>query len=53
VSLHVQKPKQEHSVSAHLPYFEAFPTACLFISNVEWTNNNGTNMQFVKKKLQS
>jgi hypothetical protein len=39
--------KQENSVSAHLPHFEAFPTACLFISNFEWANNNGIDMQFV------
>jgi len=47
VSLHVQKQKQESSVSSCLPFFEAFPTACLFISNIEWTHNNGIDMQFV------
>jgi len=28
------------------PFFKAFSTACLFIPNIEWTNNNGIYMQF-------
>jgi hypothetical protein len=50
VSLHVQEGKQESSVSLCLPLFEAFLTACCFISNIEWTNKNGLDMQFVYKK---